>query len=248
MYRITAFVMAMAIALTAAVTLVPAQNAAAIPTSSYCLEPVEAEMLGYINEFRAQNGLPALVASQTAGAAADHHSINMANGNFFSHTGQDGSTFDSRMREHGYTFNTFLGENIAAGQASAFQTFVQWRESPGHRANMLNANYSAIGIGRAFNSSSTYGYYWTTTFGGVVDGAACGSPSSPAPQPQPTTAPQPTPTTAPQPAPTQPSAPTGGSRSIRDGGSTSAPAPTAAPSGPAPSRPTYENGPRSIRG
>lgn len=240
MYRITAFVMAMAIALTAAVTLVPAQNAAAIPTSSYCLEPFEAEMLGYINDFRAQNGRSALVASQTAGAAADHHSINMANQDFFSHTGQDGSTFDSRLREHGYSFNTFLGENIAAGNASALQTFVQWRESPGHRANMLNANYSAIGIGRAFNSSSTYGYYWTTTFGGVVDGAACGSPNSPAPQPQPTT--------APQPAPTQPSAPSGGSRSIRGGGGTSAPAPTAAPSGPAPSRPTYESGPRSIRG
>lgn len=238
MYRITALVMAFAIALTAAVTLVPAQDAAAIPTSAYCMEPVEVEMLGYINDFRVQNGLAALTASQTAGAAAEHHSLNMANQNFFSHTGQDGSTLTSRMREHGYTFNTFLGENLAAGNASALDTFVQWRDSPGHRANMLNANFSTIGIGRAFNSSSTYGYYWTTTFGGVVDGAACGSPSSPgAPAPQPTTAPQPAPT-----------APTSGTRSIRDGGGTSAPAPTAPAGAPAPSRPTSDSGPRSIRG
>lgn len=231
MYRITALLMAFAIAVAATISVVPAQRAAAIPTSSYCLEPVEAEFLGYINDFRAQNGLPALVASQTAGAAADHHSINMANLDFFSHTGQDGSTLTSRMREHGYTFNTFLGENIAAGNASAFDTFIQWRNSAGHRANMLSANFSVIGIGRGFSSSSTYGYYWTTDFGGVVDGAAvrCGQQ---APVPQPTTAPQP-----------QPTAPSTGTRSIRGGGGTSAPAPTQ----PEPTRPTGESGSRSIR-
>ena len=37
---------------------------------------------------------------------------------------------------------------------------------------MLNSHYKAIGIGLAYNSSSTYDYYWSTDFGGYADGAA----------------------------------------------------------------------------
>jgi uncharacterized protein YkwD len=248
MHRLTAFVIAIAMALTAAVSFAPAQPAAANSTGSYCMEPEEVAFLNLINQYRAQNGLGTLVTSQTVGAAAEHHSIDMATNDYFSHTLSNGEKWSQNMRDHGYTYNTFRGENIAAGNADAYSTFIQWQNSPGHNANMLNPNYTVIGIGRTFSANSTYGYYWTTDFGGYADGAACGGPAAPAPQPQPTTAPQPQPTTAPQPAPTQPSAPSGGSRSIRGGGGTSAPAPTAAPSGPAPSRPTYESGPRSIRG
>ena len=53
------------------------------------------------------------------------------------------------MTKHGYTYNTYRGENIAAGNASASATFTQWRNSPTHNTNMLNANFRAIGIGRA---------------------------------------------------------------------------------------------------
>ena len=47
---------------------------------------------------------------------------------------------------------------------------MQWRESAGHNANMLNPNLVAIGIARVFNDESTYGWYWTTEFGGEDDG------------------------------------------------------------------------------
>lgn len=43
---------------------------------------------------------------------------------------------------------------------------------PAHNANMLSASYTAIGIGRAYSSTSQYGWYWTTTFGGVQDAVA----------------------------------------------------------------------------
>jgi len=42
-----------------------------------------------------------------------------------------------------------MGENIAAGNSDAWNTFVQWRESPGHNANMLTGEFTCIGIGRA---------------------------------------------------------------------------------------------------
>jgi hypothetical protein len=34
---------------------------------------------------------------------------------------------------------------------------------------MLSANFRVIGIGRAYNGNSSYGWYWTTDFGGYVD-------------------------------------------------------------------------------
>ena len=40
-----------------------------------------------------------------------------------------------------------------------------WKNSPGHNQNMLDGSWTEIGIGRAYNSGSTYGWYWTTTFG-----------------------------------------------------------------------------------
>jgi hypothetical protein len=38
-----------------------------------------------------------------------------------------------------------------------------------HRANMLSAGFKVIGIGHAFSSTSTFGSYWTTDFGGFAD-------------------------------------------------------------------------------
>lgn len=41
--------------------------------------------------------------------------------------------------------------------------------SSGHNQNMLNPNYRVIGIARAYDAASSYGWYWTTDFGGTVD-------------------------------------------------------------------------------
>ena len=40
-----------------------------------------------------------------------------------------------------------------------------WKSSPDHDRGMRNSNFTEIGIGRAYNKSSKYGWYWTTTFG-----------------------------------------------------------------------------------
>jgi hypothetical protein len=58
------------------------------------------------------------------------------------------------------------GENIAAGNPTADATFVQWMNSPGHNANMLNAGYRQIGIGYCGVPGAPYTYYWVQLFGG----------------------------------------------------------------------------------
>ena len=135
------------------------------------LDSEEMEFLDLINEYRAQNELGPLMFSDTLNQAAAWKSAHMANNNYFAHDDAIiNRGFVDRLRDCGYSANTWLAENIAAGNDTAEATFEQWRESVGHNSNMLNPNMVAIGIARAFNDDSTYGWYWTTEFGGVDDG------------------------------------------------------------------------------
>ncbi|RJQ42870.1 MAG: CAP domain-containing protein [Gaiellales bacterium] len=139
------------------------------PSSAQAYDNEELEFLTLINNYRAQNGLPALTLSTSLSNAAEGHSYDMAVRNYFSHTSQDGRSPWDRIRAAGYGYNTWLGENIAAGYSTAATAFEAWRNSPGHNANMLSGNFRAIGIGRYYQAGSTYGWYWTTDFGGVSE-------------------------------------------------------------------------------
>ena len=137
-----------------------------------CLSSEEAAFLKLINDYRASKGLKPLTATKSLNTAAYKHSLDMGQKNFFSHTGSDGSSFTTRMSREGYTYSTYKGENIAAGHPTAQKVFDAWKASSGHNANMLNANYKAVGIGFVQVSGSKYTYYWTTDFGGYVDATA----------------------------------------------------------------------------
>ncbi len=139
--------------------------------SSWKAEPEECAFLTLINQYRVDNGLSALTISKTLSAAAEDHSIDMGKNNYFSHTLADGTTWSQNIANHGYPSNTSRAENIAAGRESAAGVFDQWKNSPGHNANMLSSTYKAIGIGRAQKSGSRYTWYWTNTFGSKVDQA-----------------------------------------------------------------------------
>ena len=120
-----------------------------------CADPAELEALRLINAYRAEHGLAPLVLSQTLTVAAERHSASMG--------------------DHDYSDHELISEqvawweNIAAGHEGAAATFRQWQESPLHVANMLRANYAAIGIGRTYHPDAQYGWYWTTDFAGIPD-------------------------------------------------------------------------------
>lgn len=92
------------------------------------------------------------------------HSRNMANRNYFSHEGQDGSQVDERARRAGYRWRN-VGENIAAGQGSAQQVVNGWLSSPGHCANIMNGAFKEMGAAYAMNPKSDASIYWTQVFG-----------------------------------------------------------------------------------
>jgi hypothetical protein len=175
-------------------------------------------MLTLINNYRAQNGAGPLVISPTLSQAAQWMSADMATNNYLSHTDSLGRDPFTRMDAFGYTSQTLRGENVAAGDADAQSTFNSWIEacdpsSSGtctyaHRSNIINPGFQAIGIGEAYNPNSTYQYYWTTDFGGVVDTGATGTtgttpPVAPTPS-VPGPAPISAPPTLPVPAPIAP--------------------------------------------
>jgi uncharacterized protein YkwD len=148
-------------------TSTPTVKPTSTPTSTGCVSynaTFEARVLELINQERAKNGLPALKRQSQLDSAARKHSADMACNNYFSHTGLDGSAPWDRMAREGYSYS-WAGENIAAGYSTAESVVTGWMNSSGHRANILSTNFTEIGIGYAYRAASTYGHYWTTTFG-----------------------------------------------------------------------------------
>jgi uncharacterized protein YkwD len=92
--------------------------------------------------------------------AARTHSADMAQNNFFEHTGSDGLDVGHRVINAGYTWSG-VAENIAAGQQTMTQVVEGWLDSPGHCANIMNASLDEIGGACVASASSQYGTYWT---------------------------------------------------------------------------------------
>ena len=90
----------------------------------------------------------------------------------YSHTRVNGTSCSTAFSEFGYSGYTH-GENIAAGYGSAETVFLGWREDEddyngqGHRRNMLNENFTAIGMGHVYYNGT---HYWAMELG-VVDSA-----------------------------------------------------------------------------
>ncbi|MEA5543122.1 CAP domain-containing protein [Limnoraphis robusta Tam1] len=133
------------------------------PPSSWVSEVIE-----LTNNFRQNNGLQPLMFNSQLGNAAQQHSENMAFQDFFSHAGLDGSTASSRAQAQGYP-SSFVGENIGAGYLSPEDVVQGWIESLGHRENLLNPNYTEIGVGYFYLENDqglvNYNHYWTQVFG-----------------------------------------------------------------------------------
>lgn len=132
------------------------------------VDALERSELRLINNYRAAHHLPRLLMDARLTRAATWHATQMARRDYFSHTDFMGRDPFKRLNAFHYPANTWRGENIAAGNDAAQPTFVQWRNSAPHRANLLNRNYRAIGIARFCLTTSTYNCYWVTNFGSRV--------------------------------------------------------------------------------
>ncbi len=198
----------------------------------------EQAFLGLINQHRAANGLGPLSLNSQLNDVAVWMSRDMAGNNYFSHTDSLGRDPFQRMEDFGYTYNTWKGENLAAGVETAQAAFDLFKDSPGHNANMLNGSFTVIGIARAYGAGTTFGWYWATEFGGQ-------GPLPPAEPPAPPLEPTPLPP-APLPAPPPPPAQTAPTESATPAAQNATPQPSPAPTPTSEATPQPAAPPREV--
>lgn len=119
-------------------------------------------MLNLVNSERSKMGLRPLQADLKLTQVARLKSQDMIAKNYFSHTSPTyGSPFNM-MKTYGITYRT-AGENLA-GNGSVTGAHTSLMNSSGHRANILNSNYTHVGIGIV--SGGRYGMMFTQMFVG----------------------------------------------------------------------------------
>ena len=129
-----------------------------IPETDTAVTSFEQEVIRLVNAARRENGLSALTHNWELSRVARYKSQDMAHNRYFSHTSPTyGSPFQM-IKNFGISYRT-AGENIAAGQRTPKAVVDAWMNSSGHRANILNASYTQIGVGYVAD-----GNYWTQMF------------------------------------------------------------------------------------
>jgi uncharacterized protein YkwD len=151
--------------------LVPsAGNLAQVGQATLCL----------LNDERAAAGLRPLAYSAALTQPSAAYSTRMVSENFFAHESPDGSTLESRLTAARYIApdgDWFVGENLAWGQgnlATARSIAIAWMNSPGHRHNILEPEFTEVGIGIVAGTPGdpAWGATYTTDFGDVSHAAA----------------------------------------------------------------------------
>lgn len=112
-----------------------------------------------VNEHRAAAGLAPVTYSAKLSEAAQVRAVEIEKS--FSHTRPDGRYFSSVFAEHGISYR-YSGENIAWGQKSPEEVVTAWMNSAGHRANILNAKFTQLGVGYRQNARGVN--YFTQLF------------------------------------------------------------------------------------
>ena len=124
------------------------------------LSQFEQEVVELTNVEREKNGLEPLKADKELSRVAREKSNNMAEVGYFDHNSPTyGSPFDM-MQSYGIDYRT-AGENIAKGQQTPEEVVNAWMNSSGHRANILNGDFTHIGVGYV-----EQGNHWTQMFTG----------------------------------------------------------------------------------
>ena len=118
------------------------------------------EILRLVNEQRAKNGLAPLTLSDRLCELATLKAEDMAENHYFDHTSPTYGTPFEMLKQFGVSYRS-AGENIAAGQSTPEEVMNAWMNSSGHRANILSADYTELGVGVAVGQ---HGLYWVQLF------------------------------------------------------------------------------------
>lgn len=124
-------------------------------------------MLSLTNAERAKKGCGPLRANSALTRSAEGHAVDMVLKHYFAHDSLDGRSPFDRMKAAGFKGGA-MAENIAVGYTSPAAVVKGWMNSPGHRANILNCDYTMLGVG--YSSGQVKPEWgkgsWVQNFGG----------------------------------------------------------------------------------
>lgn len=106
----------------------------------------KSEIISLINEKRIKHNLSPLSINANLEIAAQNKSEYLINNNYFAHNTPDGKQFSSWIKDSGYKYS-LIGENLAMNFNSSKSAFNAWMKSQSHRDNILDPNFTEIGIG-----------------------------------------------------------------------------------------------------
>jgi uncharacterized protein YkwD len=132
-------------------------------------EQIATQVLALVNKERAANNLPPLRFHPHLQAASRWMAQDMATNDYLDHTDHEGREIEARLTAFEYKDYQAIGENVAAGQATAADVMASWMQSPGHRSNILSPDFCEIGIGHAPGSGGKFQHYWVQAFGRLQD-------------------------------------------------------------------------------
>jgi len=120
------------------------------------------QVIDLTNRERSARGLMPLRCNSRLMQAALWMAQDMADHDYFGHT--DSLNRDSRARVLAFNYEySYVAENIGAGYSTPEAVFDGWMNSPSHRASILSAQVTEIGVGYGMKTTSTYTHYWTMT-------------------------------------------------------------------------------------
>jgi uncharacterized protein YkwD len=124
---------------------------------------VEEQLLVLLNTDRAKANVGRVRPDDELAAVARSHSQDMADHNFFGHVSPTTGTPEDRVRRAHVSGLLAYGENVVlAGNArGAHQSLM---DSPGHRGNMLRAEYTEVGIGAVVDTGDRTGRRFAVTY------------------------------------------------------------------------------------
>lgn len=123
------------------------------------------EVLRLVNIERDKVGAAHLVLDGALCDAANMRAIEMDYSGNFSHTRPDGRDCFTVFSFCKISFYT-CGENIAAGYPTPAAVVDGWMNSTGHKANILNAAFTKMGLGYSTGGGGEYRHYWAQEFAG----------------------------------------------------------------------------------
>ena len=126
--------------------------------ATYQYTGAETELIALINNERDTNGLPSLTINWEVARLAHYKSEEMIKHQLFCHEslvyGNPAQILDRFHIQH-----NMVGANIAMGYNTPQEVMASWLGSPGHHANLVNPNFTSIGVGLSLDKDGIP--YWT---------------------------------------------------------------------------------------